>query len=514
MKVNQLKMGVIITYVTLLIGNIIPLIYTPLMLNIMGQSEYGLYSLSNSVVGYMSLLSFGLGSTIVKYITNYIANNDKDGEERVIGLFVKIYSIISLLCLIIGIILMFNTKNIFSQSLSNIEIEKMKILILLMSVNMAISFPLSVYSSIIISHQKYIYNKLLSLMSTISVPIINIIALYMGFASIGLVVSSTLINLIFGAMNVVYCRVVLKIKPNTKDVDYSILKEIFNFSFYLFLSEIVNMLYWATDKVIIGKYIGTIAVSIYTIGATFNTYLGSFAGAIGNVLFPKVNIMVNNNSSTNDLSNLFIKIGRLQNIIISLILLGFIIFGREFILLWAGDGYSEAYIIALLTMIPVAVPLLQSSGLSILQAKNMHKFRSIIFLVIAILNLILSLIWVKYWGIVGCAIATCIAYIIGPVIVMNWYYWKKVKLDIVLFWSNIVKMTIPYLIISLIYVFFIKKYMIITNWIGLFTGIIIYTAMYAVVTWLFVANDYEKDLIRQPLNKIKNKLFRKTIKGV
>lgn len=514
MKINQLKIGVIITYITLVIGNLIPLIYTPIMLNIMGQSEYGLYSLSNSVVGYMSLFSLGLGGTIVKYITNYISNNDQEGEERVIGLFVKIYTIIALLCLMVGIVLMLNTENIFAQSLSDDEIGKMKVLILLMSVNMAISFPLSVYSAIIISHQKYIYNKLLNLGSTIIAPIMNLCALYMGFASLGIVITSTLISLGFGIMNIIYCKKVLRIKPNTKDIDYSILKEIFTFSFYLFLAEIVNMLYWATDKVIIGKYLGTIAVSIYSIGATFNTYLGSFAGAIGGVLFPKINIMVNNDKEIKGVSQFFIKVGRLQNIVISLIILGFVIFGKEFIALWAGDGFLEAYIIALLTMVPVVVPLLQSAGLSILQAQNMHKFRSILFLIIAILNLILSLRWVKSMGILGCALATCIAYVIGPVIIMNWYYWKKVKLDITLFWINIVKMWIPYLGISLIYILFIKEYMILTSWMGLFTGILVYVLMYIIVSWLFVMNDYEKDLIRQPFIKIKNRLFVRSIEGV
>ncbi|MDU2693461.1 MAG: oligosaccharide flippase family protein [Intestinibacter bartlettii] len=513
-NVNQLKVGVIITYISLLIGNIIPLVYTPIMLNIMGKSEYGLYNLSNSVVGYMSLLSFGLGSTIVKYVTDYISIKDKEGEEKIIGLFIKIYSILFFICIVIGIILSLNVDRIFSKSLTLNELAKMRILVMLMAINTGISFPLSVFSAIIISHQKYIYNKLISLLSTIFVPIANLIVLYMGYASIGIVISTTILNIIFGIINIWYCGEVLQIKPNIKDTDYSILKGMIIFSFFIFLGEVVNMLYWATDKVIIGKYIGTAAVSVYSIGATFNTYLGSFASAIGSVLFPKVNIMVNNDSSREDLSNLFIKVGRLQYLIISLILLGFSIFGKEFIRLWAGLEYSDSYIIALLTMIPVAVPLIQSTGISILQAKNMHKFRSIMFLFIAILNLILSILWVKNMGIVGCAIATCLAYTIGPVIIMNWYYWKKVKLDIVSFWKNILKMTIPYLIISLMYVVFIKKYMILINWTGLFTGIIIYTTMYAVVTWLFVANDYEKDLIGQPLNKIRNKLFKKTIKGV
>ena len=82
MKTNQLKMGVILSYITLIIGNIIPLFYTPWMLNILGKSEYGIYSLSNSIVGYLSLLSFGLGNSMVKFITDYIAKEDKKGERN------------------------------------------------------------------------------------------------------------------------------------------------------------------------------------------------------------------------------------------------------------------------------------------------------------------------------------------------------------------------------------------------------------------------------------------------
>ena len=178
-NVNQLKVGVIITYISLLIGNIIPLVYTPIMLNIMGKSEYGLYNLSNSVVGYMSLLSFGLGSTIVKYVTDYISIKDKEGEEKIIGLFIKIYSILFFICIVIGIILSLNVDRIFSKSLTLNELAKMRILVMLMAINTGISFPLSVFSAIIISHQKYIYNKLISLLSTIFVPIANLIVLYM-----------------------------------------------------------------------------------------------------------------------------------------------------------------------------------------------------------------------------------------------------------------------------------------------------------------------------------------------
>lgn len=60
MKINQLKAGVILSYISLAAGSIISVIYTPVMLRILGQSEYGLYSLASSVTAYLSLFSLGL----------------------------------------------------------------------------------------------------------------------------------------------------------------------------------------------------------------------------------------------------------------------------------------------------------------------------------------------------------------------------------------------------------------------------------------------------------------------
>ena len=81
-KNSQLKAGVILSYLNLLIGNIIPFIYTPVMLRILGQAEYGLYGIANSVMGYIGLLNFGIGSAILRYISKYRAEGAVDKGDR------------------------------------------------------------------------------------------------------------------------------------------------------------------------------------------------------------------------------------------------------------------------------------------------------------------------------------------------------------------------------------------------------------------------------------------------
>ncbi|MDD5889715.1 MAG: hypothetical protein PUC69_03775 [Ruminococcus sp.] len=65
-NMNQVRMGAILSYLNMAIGSLIPMFYTPIMLQLMGQSEFGLYRLSSSVTSYLSLISFGIGSAVVR----------------------------------------------------------------------------------------------------------------------------------------------------------------------------------------------------------------------------------------------------------------------------------------------------------------------------------------------------------------------------------------------------------------------------------------------------------------
>lgn len=500
-KVNQLKTGVVLSYANLLLGNIIPFFYTPVMISMLGQSEYGLYSLAMSVMGYLQLLNFGIGSTVIRYIAKARAEGDKENEERVIGLFTAIYSVIAVVILAVGIAVSFNINMFYSNTLSGEELERLKTLLLLMTFNTAIFLPLSVFSSIIVAHERYIFNKAIGMITTVAAPLLNLVMLFVGFASVGLVISSTILNILMYTIYIIYCFRRLGIRPRFKNMELSMLREIIGFSFFIFLGELVNILYWSTDKLIIGAVIGTAAVAVYNVGATFNNYVQNISIAISGVLTPKITTMVVKDVPKSELTELFVRIGRLQFIVISFIVSAFVIFGRQFIGLWVGDSYAEAYPVALLVMLPVTIPLIQNTGLSIVIAQNKHRFRAIVYAVIAVLNVILTLIFVQYWGIIGASVATCIAYVIGPVIIMNWYYKKKTGIDIPLFWKNILKMS-PLMVVMIIAGLWLTSLFQINNWGTFILSAAVYTAIYCPLAYAVMMNRYEKDIFKKPLMKL------------
>lgn len=499
---NELKAGALLSYVNLALGCIIPLLYTPIMLRILGQAEYGLYSLANSVISYLSLLNFGVGAVVVRFVTQYRAKNDDDGARRVLGLFVTIYSVLSAIVFIGGIILASVSDVFFAEGLSASEIERLRVLVIILATGMAVTFPQSVFSSVAVAYEKFIFRRLLNIVATIAAPIINLAVLAAGFGTIGMAIGSTVSQICFTIIFLLYCKKSLGIYPVFHQMPTQLLRELFGYCAFVFLATIVDLLYWSTDKVLIGARLGSAAVAVYNIGGVFTSMLQNMSSSISNVFTPRVTTLVVKDVPKQEISDLLIRVGRIQFLIVSFILSGYIVFGRPFINLWAGSEYLDAYPVALLTMIPLAVPLIQSIAFSTIMAQNKHQFRAIVYAIIAVINVISTYIVLPFWGIIGAAACTGIAYTVGNGLIMNNYYYRVTKLDIPRFWKNILRMAI------------IPMGMILISWpivnmlfqqltpMSFLLGVVMYSILFFGFAWKFMMNDYERNLFIGILQKI------------
>ena len=500
-KINQLKAGVILSYANLALGSLIPMLYTPLMLRILGQAEHGLYALASSTVGYLTLLGFGFGSTIIRYIAKFRAEQDQESIRRTVGFFLLIYSGLAVLVLIGGAGLTLCAPLIFTDNLSNSELSTIQYLIPILSFHTAITFPLSVFNSLILSYERYLYRRLMDIIATLLAPVLNLVALFLGFASVGLAVSSTLLQLLMCIPNIIYCIRILGIRPSFQPIPRELVWEMVGFSGYVFLGSIVDMLFWSTDKVILGVLLGSVAVSVYQIGGTFNTMVMQFSSMISGVLAPKITSMAVRNNDPKEFSELFIRVGRIQYLIVALTVTGFAAFGQSFIHLWAGEGYEDAYWITVLTLFPLCIPLVQNTGIQILLAQQRHKFRSVLYLVIAVANVISTWFITPYLGGIGAALCSCVSYLLGQGLIMNLYYYWVVQIDILGFWKQITKMSATPVLLMLV-TFFFQVFIKFDNWLTFLTGVIVYTVLYCIGMYFFGLNDYEMDLIRKPANAI------------
>lgn len=501
-KNKEIKLGAILSYLIIGLNMIIGVLYTPILTSKLGQSEYGLYSLVSSIISYLTVLDFGFGNAIIIYTSKYIANNEKEKEEKLHGMFFVIYCVIGVIAGIIGLGLMFNIKLLFGTTMTNTEVEKAKILMMILTANLVVTFPLSIFGSIITAYEKFIFAKLLNLVRTILNPVIMLLLLNLGYKSIALVILITVLNITTLLLNTIYCFGKLKIKLKFGKLDTVLLKTIMTYSVWIFLNSIMDKINWSIDQFTLGIVSGTVAVAIYSVAGQLSQLYLNFSTAISGVLLPKVAQMEAKQASDKEFSDIFIKTGRIQYIIMALIMSGFILYGREFInIVWVGPEYDNAYIIALFLMIPTTIPLIQNIGLNIIQAKNLYKYRVLVLFIFSVINLGISIILAKLMGGVGAAIGTAVSILMGQIIYMNIFYYKKVHIDIPEFWKQILKMTIPITVACFIAIL-IKKVIPANNTLMVIINILTYLIIYIVIIYKFAMNNDERNIVLKSLKKI------------
>lgn len=495
---SQLRKGIILNYFNIGLSSLIPIFYTPIMLNLMGKSEYGLYKLSSSLTGYLSLVSLGMGAAITRYIIKAREEEGKEAEERVFGLFLMLFRVLSILAIIVGIVLIFLAPGWYDTALTAAELGRMQVLMMIMTANMALTFLMSPYVSVVTANERFVFMQSMNIISTCFIPVVNLIVLYLGYASVGIAVSSLVIQLLIRIVYLFYSRNSLQLKPRYSKSSLVQLKEIVIFAFWVFVAEIVDKLYASTDIALIGAVpsLGTDGVAVYNVGTVFSGIVLTIAVGISGLLAPRTNKMVFEGASNTELTDFAIKIGRIQALIIALIVSGFIAFGRPFIHFYVGDSYAESYIVALLIMIPYMIPIVQNVCLNIVVAKNRHKFRSLVYLVIALLNVLGTWVLIRKIGVSGAALMSGLALILGQGIVMNWFYSRKIGLEIKRFWHSILPIYLFPIVMALVTLilgrYIIDFYSVIT----LIIGILAFSVIYCVFNWAFIMNSEEKQIIK------------------
>lgn len=500
---SQIKKGVALNYLNIILTNIIGLLLTPYIIRSLGDSEFGLYTLIGSLIGYISVLDLGLNNTIVRFVSKYRASNDEKGEQNFLATTFLIYAVISLVVVIIGITCYFNIEDIFQKSLTPDEIERAKIMFLILIFNLAISLPGGAFTGICFGYEVFVFPKAVNIIRYIVRSILVVSLLFLGGKSIAMVILDTILNVIIIAVNVFYVLYKLKVKIKLYSINIPFIKEIFGYSIWIFIAAIISQFQWRAGQMVLGITANTTAVAVFAVGIVLGTYYGAFSGAISGVFLPRATQMTVKNASGKELTDMMIKIGRISFIVLMYILGAFLLFGKLFVFLWVGENYADSWIIALIIMFAFTPPLVQAFGNSILEAKNKVYYKVTLYFICIGMGTILGAFLAKKHEGIGMVTGSTIGWIIGQII-LNVYYHRVIKLEILRFYKELLNKTALVFLIVLALGYFLN-YIPGTNWFIFIVKSIIYTIIYAALMYNFGVLKSEKNLIFTPINSVLKK---------
>ena len=501
MAINQRKAGALLTYGYIFANLIVILLYQPIMMRILGQAEYGLYSLILSISGYLSVFDLGLGSAIVVFSVKYRAMGKPEAEQQLLGLIKRVFNIIAVIVFALGTLIALLLPAFFSGSLSPEELSKGRILMMIHTVNMSLTMAFSVYTNVVGAYERFVFAKVMTIVKTLLGPAIMLPTLLMGGRSILISIILCAVNVICLVSNKIYCDKELYIKIKYCGIDRISIPPIVSFALFIFIAELVDKINWYVDQFILGVMRGTEEVAIHAYALNYNQLLLLLSATIAGVLQPKITSMVSRNCSKDELTGEMVKYSRIQLYPILLLVIGFAVLGYDFCVWHGGEGYGAAYYVFLALALGEIVSITQSVALAVIKAQNKLKFWSLLTLGSAICNIIISIPLTKYFGCVGAAAGTGITFALANGLIMNVYYSKSAGLKMSEYWKEFVKMAVSFVPATALTALLKWALHLAPMAEFLICGMVI-VLLYAASAFTFVMNKYEKGLILSIINKV------------
>lgn len=504
---NQRKIGIILSYLYIVLNSIIGIFFTPFLLSKLGNAEYGLYQLVQSISSYFVIANCGTGTAMTKFVSQFRTQKDKIREKNYVFHNILVATLSVIVIGIIGFYMLLSLANIF-PNFTNYELSKAKVLFAILVLNIMLSTYTNAFAGYAIAHEKFVFTNGWGT-ARILLRVLAIVALLsLGCDSIAIVSVDFAINILYTFTLIYLCVIKLGMKVKFYYWDSKLLHSTFAFSFAILIQAIVNQINQNVDKMLLGILCTTYEVTIYSLAMNIFMVFSQLPTALGSVFLPKITSMIYSDCSNNDLVDLSARVGRAQFMIVGAALAGFILFGKNFMTCWVGgqigDDVNTAWLIALIIMIPSAVTASNGVCSSILDAKEKRIIGSSVLLIVAIINIILTFLLIKSIGIIGAPIATSIATVIGSVILLNLYFILRLKINIIRMYALILRGTLPCILITSIVCFVITKQFA-YSWKSLIFEVFVFLTLYILLMIKFGFDEKEKKEILEKLCHLKIK---------
>lgn len=492
---KQMTLGVVLSYATIAAELLTGLLYTPLVLKLLGQSQYGIYSLVTSFTGYLTIFNAGANAAYIRF---YVQTKETDREkvDGLNGLFLLIFTILAVVGMSIGLLLARFSPQLFGNKILPEEYELVRKSFVLLSALVGATVFNSCFNSIVIANERFIFGKAMNCLIHIASPLITAPMLYWGYDCTVIIAVKLGITTATMIANIIFCSKILCVKFSLERYSKILVHTIFVFIGIIFLQSVTDQLNWQVDKLILARTHGTAQISIYSVGATFNSIYTQISGAVQGVLVAQVNRLVSRNAQK-DLDDLFIRTSRLSMYISCLVMSGFTFFGRAFVIRWAGFEYADSFLVAWLLMLPLTLAMTLGLQQEIGRAKNLHYIQVKINIVLCIMNFLVSIPLAVKWGALGSALGTFLTEVLICFIVQPLYIWKVLKLDMRRTFFELSKvlpaLTIPVALGVMLNFFNLIK----PDYKSITVFALVYSIVYALSIWFLAMSKDEKQMVRR-----------------
>jgi O-antigen/teichoic acid export membrane protein len=377
----------------------------PFILHRLGDAAAGIWVLIFSITGYYGLFDLGIRSSLIRYVSKAKATNDMEYAGKLINTSLFSYACIGTLTFVVTVVV-------------SIYIDRFHIppefqgtarwLLLMAGSAVALGFPLGISGGVLEGLQRFDIQSLTSIVSTLLRAALIVIALLHGYGLLMVAFITVALPLLSSIVRSVIAARMFPVRLSIRYVDRETFREIASYGGTTLIVIIAARLRFRSDSIIIGTFLSAAAITYFNIGSRIVDYASEVVESLAQIFVP----MSSHSDAQGDMHRLrtiFVAGNRFCAFIILPVSLILIILGQSVIEVWVGKRYVEqSYPVLVVLLVATALFLVQAASPRVLFGMSKHRTWALIALIEGIVNILLSIILVRPYGIMGDALGTAI----------------------------------------------------------------------------------------------------------
>jgi len=482
---KKLFTGSALQTLNLLFDIAIGFVMMPFLITNLGESWYGLWLLVGSIIGFLAILTLGLSSAVQRYLS--IENEPDKYKEynQTLNSSLAVFIIASLLAIVIASVIAL-LPSLFISDVT--LIESFKYLVLLMGVNIAVSFISSPFRAILATDYKFSLISVVELITILSKAGLSFLFIIMDYSVVALGVATLIGNALGKGILIIYAiKLTEKFRFSMAFVTKDKLLTLFKYSSKTMLAWLGDVLRFSVDNIVITAFVGLSSVTIYNLPLRLYNYASQFIITSLGVLQPFFSQKAGEKDD-HAIRHKFELACGVAFALGAILSAGLFVFGYEFISLWVGE-YEE--IKTLIYIFPAMILLATSQNpcILILYSHNKHEYYAYQNIAEGVLNAIISVIAVQYIGVIGVALGSLI-----PMLITKIYFQPRLTCQLIGF-----SLTNYYKQMFICYVFVFIATLIgtylktdIQTWFDLVINITVFCLFFVPAYWFITLNKTTK----------------------
>jgi O-antigen/teichoic acid export membrane protein len=397
------------SYLAILVDAALGLVMLPFNVTHLGTAAYGLWVLTASLTVHFSLLDLGYGGGGVKFIAHYRARRDRQAVNEIASTLFVVFAVLGCIAYGIAAVLAFHLDTFLRITPEQAQIGKQ--ILLVISLNVALNLPFSIFGGVVNGFQRQHVNGVVAVACSVLVAAVNVAVLMAGFGLVPLVIATTAVRLLAYlayAVNAYRTFPALRITPALFRWDR--LKEVSGFSIYSSAIDWAYKLNYQLDQLVVGAFLGIAPVAVWAVAERIIGATQMLTAQFNAVLFP---VVVDSDASAraDRLQEILIQGTRLSLATVLPIASALVVLADPLVRAWVGARKPELLgSVPVLQILAVAVAIRVGSGTAttVLKGAGQHRMLAYVNMATGVANLVLSIILVRWWGLVGVAVGTLV----------------------------------------------------------------------------------------------------------